>query len=172
MTVFRGRIIALEAIDPSQVGAEDGVAKISAQIIGGVATLTILGTDGSSQQFLSVNEVGVAHPARALDVTFQPNTSCPTLLLYAIRIVSNITISGGERGRVELLADADISPTTVQARVAGGITGTVLSGNDIEDTVEATLVYLCPAGHNVLLSTVDEVGTPTITLEHVTEITL
>jgi hypothetical protein len=48
----------------------------------------------------------------------------------------------------------------------------VVIGVAIGDAVEAVLVYLIPEGHNVQLTTVNEVGAPTYTLTRVTEIVL
>lgn len=114
----------------------------------------------------------VAHPARLLNTTFQPSATRQTLLIYSVRIDSEITLAGGERGRVELLSDTSSPPTTVQCRTAGGITGTVVVGISMVDHQEGILTYLCPEGHNVRLSTVNEVGIPEYTLTRVTEITL
>ena len=114
----------------------------------------------------------VAHPARALNTTFMPNALRPTLGIYSVRITSSSTITGGQIGRVELRSDAASPPVTVQARVAGGSSGTLLVGLNVIDTMEGILVYLIPDGHNVNLTTVNELGAPTYTLTQVTEITL
>ena len=114
----------------------------------------------------------MAHPARALNTTFMPNATRPTLGIYSVRIVSGLTLAGGQAGRVELRSDAASPPVTVQSRVAGGSTGAVVIGVAITDIVEAVLIYLIPEGHNVNLTTVNETGAPTYTLTRVTEITV
>jgi hypothetical protein len=90
--------------------------------------------------------------------------------MYSIRVSSTVSIAGGQAGRVELRSDASSPPVTVRARLAGGSTGAVVVGVAITDIMEGELSYVVPAGDNVQLTTVDEVGTPTYTLVVVTEI--
>jgi hypothetical protein len=111
-------------------------------------------------------------PGRALNTTFQPSATRPVLVMYSCRVVSSLTILGGQIGRIELRSDAASPPTTVRCRMAGGSTGTLAVGLNIQDEVEAVLVYLVPEGHNVRLVTVNETGTPTFSLVAQTEITL
>jgi hypothetical protein len=119
-----------------------------------------------------VGTPSIAHPARSLNTTFQPSATRPVLGIYSVRIVSSSTLVGGQIGRVELRCDAGSPPTTVQDRIAGGSSGTLLVGLNIVDTSEAVLFFLIPEGFNVNLTTVNELGTPTFTLTNVTEITL
>lgn len=103
-------------------------------------------------------------PSRSLGTAFQPSTTRPSLVSYSGRVVSSLSISGGQSGRIELRSDSSNPPTTVRARVAGGITGTAVVGVAMSDTVEAPITYLVPAGHWVLLQSVNETGTPTYSL--------
>lgn len=119
-----------------------------------------------------VGAPSVAHPARALNTTFSPSATRPVLVIYSVRIFCNLTIAGGQAGRVELRCDAASPPVTVQCRIAGGSTGAVIAGINIGDTVEGILSFLVPEGHNVRLVTVNEAGVPTYTLTNSTEITL
>ncbi len=119
-----------------------------------------------------VGTPGIANPARSLNTTFQPSAARPTLVIYSIRISSSSTITGGQIGRVELRCDAASPPTTVQNRIAGGSSGTLVAGVNIIDTAELTLMYLVPEGWNVRLVTINELGTPTFTLTTTAEITL
>ena len=115
----------------------------------------------------------VAHPARALNTTFMPSATRPTLVIYSVRIAcTQSTLSGAQIGRAELRSDAGSPPVTVQAVVAGGQSGTLVAALTIVDSVGGVLVYLVPEGHNVQIATVNEAGTPAFTLTRVTEITL
>ena len=80
--------------------------------------------------------------------------------------------AGGARGRVELRSDASNPPSTVRARVGGGVEATLTIGLNVTDTAEGALSFTVPAGHYVLIQDVDEVGAPTQTLTAQAEITL
>jgi len=114
----------------------------------------------------------VSYPARAFNTTFQPSTTRPTLCIYSIRIVADLTLGGAESGRVELVSDAAAPPVTVQCRMAHGLAGTLVLGVTITSSMESVLVYLVPAGHNVRLNTINETTAPTYTLVRATEIAL
>lgn len=115
----------------------------------------------------------VAHPARAFNTTFMPSATRPTLVIYSVRVTCTQTpASGAQAGRIEIRSDAGSPPTTVQAVMAGGQSGTLVAALTIVDAVGADLVYLVPEGHNVRIETVTEAGTPAYTLSRVTEITL
>lgn len=103
-------------------------------------------------------------PSRTLGTAFQVSTTRPALVSYSARVVSALSLAGGQAGRVELRSDASNPPTTVRQRVAGGLTGTVVVGVAMSDTAEGTMTYLVPAGHYVLLQSVNETGTPTYSL--------
>lgn len=119
-------------------------------------------------------EVTTTTPSRALGAAFQPQTSAGrlTMVSYAARAACDITIAGGQRGRIELRVDSNNPPTTVRGRVACGMTGTVVVGVALTDTTEGELSYLVPAGDYVLLDAVNEVGTPTYSITTQSEQTL
>lgn len=116
--------------------------------------------------------VSTSTSTRALATAFQPSVLRPTMGYYSARIVSTITLSGGEAGRIELLSDSANPPTTVRGRCAGGATGTVVLGLSLNDTAECQLSYLVPAGDYVLLRSVTESGTPAYSLTAQAEQTL
>lgn len=95
---------------------------------------------------------------------FQPSTTRNAFVTYTARVVSNLSLSGGAVGRVELRSDASNPPTTVRARVAGGNSGTLTIGLNTNDTAEAPMSYIVPVGHFVQIVSVNESGTPTYTL--------
>jgi hypothetical protein len=99
-----------------------------------------------------------ANPARVLNVSFQPSATDPTFVHYSVRI----TTIAAELGRVDLLSDAANPPVTVRARIAGGAA--------VAMTTEGVLSYIVPAGHFVLLQTVNEAGLPAFALNASTEI--
>ena len=113
-----------------------------------------------------------ASNSRTLGTTFQPSSTRPTLVIFSVRVVSQITISGGQAGRIELQSDASNPPSTVRGRVAGGITGTAVVGLTLNDTAEGTMVYLVPAGHFARLQSTNETGTPTYSITAQWEIVL
>ena len=117
-------------------------------------------------------DLSPSSPSRSLGTAFQPSATRPTFVSYSGRIVSQITLSGGQSGRIELRSDASNPPTTVRARVAGGATGTVVAGVSQSDTAEAPLSYIVPAGHFVLLQSVNETSTPTYSIGAQVEIVL
>ena len=115
----------------------------------------------------------VAHPARALNTTFMPSATRPTLVIYSVRITCTQSVAAGPQvGRIELRSDAASPPVTVQSIMAAGQSGTLVVALTIVDTVGGVLIYLVPEGHNVRLATVNEAGAPAFTLTRVTEITL
>jgi hypothetical protein len=114
----------------------------------------------------------VTNNSRTIGTAFQPSATRPTLVSFSVRVVSGLTLSGGAAGRVELRSDSGATPSTVRARVAGGATGTVVVGISMSDTAEGTMTYLVPAGHYVLLQSVNETGTPTYSITAQYEIVL
>lgn len=116
--------------------------------------------------------VSPSTPSRSIGSAFQPSTTQPTYVSYALRVVSSITLSGGQAGRIELRSDSSNPPSTVRGRVAGGATGTVVVGVSMSDTAEGTISYIVPAGHYVLLQSVNETGTPTYSINSQVEIPL
>lgn len=112
-------------------------------------------------------------PTRSIGgAAFKPSAVAPAFVVYSVRIVSSLTVGGGQSGRVELLSDTANPPTTVRCRVAGGATGTGVVGLTDTVTVENTLAYIVPTNHFVLIRSVDEVGTPTYSLPAQTEAAL
>lgn len=103
-------------------------------------------------------------PTRSLGSAFKPSATKAVLCSYSARIVSSLSLSGGQSGRIELLSDSANPPTTVRCRVAGGATGTAVVGLTDTVTVEGVLSYLVPANNFVLLQSVNETGTPTYSI--------
>jgi hypothetical protein len=168
------KIIDLELVQDAELPADPNIARAAFALpAGGGDPRVVIRTPDELLSVLGVHgNAGVSHPARFFNTAFQPNTSRPTLLIYSVRIASALSIAGGARGRIELLSDAANPPVTSRARVAGGLTGTVVIGIALDDVVEGTLVYLCPAGDFVLLMPIDEEGSPNYALELATEILL
>lgn len=102
--------------------------------------------------------------SRVLGTPFQPSTTRPTLVCFSLRVLSAISVLGGQAGRIELRSDANATPSTVRARVAGGLTGTAVVGLALTDISEGTITYLVPPGDYVLFQSVNETGTPTYSI--------
>lgn len=111
-----------------------------------------------------IQTVTTTTPSRSLNSAFQPSTTRSTHVRYSVRVTSTLTLTTGERGRVELRCDVGSPPTTVRGRVAGGVTGALAVGLDLEDTAEGQLTYLAAPGDNCLIQSVDEVGTPSYSI--------
>lgn len=120
----------------------------------------------------SVRYVTPSTPSRTTASAFQPSTHRPVAVSYSVRIAAAITLTTGAAGRFELKSDASNPPTTVRARVAGGVTGTLVIGASLSTLAEAPLTYIVPAGHYVQIDTVTEAGTPTYTITTQVETTL
>jgi hypothetical protein len=115
-----------------------------------------LGSDGNAAPMANQNGLG-----RALDSTFTPNLARPTLCIFSIRIT---TTGAGQRGRVEFRCDNVANPpVTAQARIASG---------DFSGSTEQLLWFLVPPGWRCRLTTVNEAGAPTFTINAQTELTL
>lgn len=124
---------------------------------------------------LGWNEVDSATPStptRSLGTAFRPNVSRITSAHYSVKIDATITVSGGQAGRVELLSDTANPPTTIRASVPCGSTGTVVVGVSMVTTCGDELSYTVPAGHYVLLRSVNVTSTPTYTIVNQVEETL
>lgn len=134
---------------------------------GAVGATGAAGADGAGFGVITTST-----PSRSLGSAFCPSATRPVMGYYSVRVDSSLSLTTGARGRVELLSDASNPPTTIRARIAGGSTGTLAVGLSLADTSEAPLSYLIPAGHCVLIRSVDEVGTPTYTLTTQAEQTL
>lgn len=113
----------------------------------------------------------VVTPTRALNTPFQPSLTNTVEVFYSARVVSALSLAGGQAGRIELRCDANNPPTTSRGRVAGGSTGTLAVGLNIVDTVEGQLTFKVPPGWWVSLVTVNEAGTPTYSLTSQAELT-
>lgn len=113
----------------------------------------------------------VTTPTRAFNTPFRPSTTDTVTVYYSVRVVSSLSLSGGQAGRVELRCDTNNPPTTVRGpRVAGGSTGTLAVGLNIVDMVEGGLTFRVPPGWWVSIVPVNETGTPTFTLTNQTEV--
>lgn len=99
---------------------------------------------------------------RALGVAFQPNVDRPTFVGYEVSYGSG----GVSTAYVELLSDVANPPTTPRARVGGATNVAIVVG------VRATLNYVVPPGHYVLLQQVDVVPGGVCTLGAQVEVSL
>lgn len=90
-------------------------------------------------------------PGRALNATFQPHATRPTLCTYTVRITCTVSLGGSQTGTVELRSDAASPPVTVRDRAE--LTHGLGLGVGVNSTVAAGSVisHLVPAGHNVRL---------------------
>lgn len=121
---------------------------------------------GLSEQFTPTT------PTRALNTTFMPSATRPVLCMYSVQVNGTTTLLSGDDGVIELRSDTGSPPTTVRAsmrnRVFQGL-GVTVGTNTV---VRAELVYLCPPGHNINLTTVVLLAAPIFTLVNQTEIVL
>ena len=111
-------------------------------------------------------------PARTLNSTFRPSTTKPTLCVYSVRIHCSASIGDNAAGEINLLSDANSTPTTVRATCRNQ--HTVSQATTLTSVCQNiyTLVHLVPAGHYVRLETTTNYGTVTHALISQTEIEL
>lgn len=111
-------------------------------------------------------------PTRVIGTAFQPSAAKAVLCIYSIKTqVTNPLLIGTSTATVQLLSDATATPMTERARAEAtsgvGITVTIA----LTTSNTATVAYLAPAGHYVLLkSTVTGQGATSIVAQ--TEIAL
>lgn len=91
-------------------------------------------------------------PARALGTAFRPSTTKATLCTYSVQVqAATPLLAGSATATVELLSDANATPTTVRARASVGQQVGLSVSIAITDSNVIPLSYIVPAGHYVLL---------------------
>lgn len=101
----------------------------------------------------ALRAIALSTPTRAIGTAFQPHATKNTLVSYSVRTqATNPLLAGNSRAQVRLLSDASNPPTTERCRVAADSAVGLAVAIQITTGNEATLQYLVPAGHYVLLS--------------------
>jgi len=105
-----------------------------------------------------------ATPTRAFGTAFRPHATKAVLCIYSVKTqVTNPLISGTSVSTARLLSDAANPPTVERSRAEATSGVGVAVAIAITQSNTATLVYLCPPGHYVLLtSTVTGTGATAI----------
>lgn len=121
---------------------------------------------------LSSIAVTPSTPTRAIGTAFRPSTTKATLCTYSVQVqAATPLLAGSATATVELLSDANATPTTVRARASVGQQVGLSVSIAITDSNVIPLSYIVPAGHYVLLkSTV--AGTASTSIVAQTEETL
>lgn len=106
----------------------------------------------------------VTSPTRTIGTAFQPSATRPTLVSYSVRTqVTNPLVAGASTAMVQLMSDANATPTTERARVSAESSVALAVAIAITTANVATLTYIVPAGHYVrLVSTVTGTGATSI----------
>lgn len=143
------------------------------------AALAVTGAAGSGTAFSRDDHVhplptvASATPARTLNSAgFQPSTTKAVWVTYSVRITCSASLSGNQDGKVELMCDANATPTTVRATVQNRNSVAIAIALTIVNEQTAQLSYLVPAGHYVRLISTQTTGSPTITLINQAEVTI
>lgn len=101
---------------------------------------------------LSSIAVTPSTPTRALNAAFRPSTTKATLVNYSVQVqAATPLLAGSATATVELLSDANATPTTVRARASVGQQVGLSVSVAITDSNVIPLSYIVPAGHYVLL---------------------
>lgn len=152
------------------VDTADYRAKVGAAIIADAAAhgITVTSNEIIWNIASDISKADIAKvfttPTRALDTAFQPSTARDTLGIYSVQIASNLSLSGGQLGSLQLKIADDSGLTTnvvTLTEIANGNTGTLTIGLNTVQTTGGVLMAMIPAGKYVKLVSVDTTGTPT-----------
>lgn len=99
---------------------------------------------------------------RALDVTFTPNATRPTLLTMCVTVVAPAVAQA--EGYVELQSDSAATPATNRGRI-----GLEAGGGGVENKVYGCVTYIVPPGDKVRFHTETVGGAPVFALVVVNE---
>lgn len=111
-------------------------------------------------------------PTRAIGTAFRPSTTKATLCTYSVQVqAATPLLAGSATATVELLSDANATPTTVRARASVGQQVGISVSIAITDSNVIPLSYIVPAGHYVLLKSTTA-GTASTSIVAQTEETL
>lgn len=111
-------------------------------------------------------------PTRAIGTAFRPSTTKATLCTYSVQVqAATPLLAGSATATVELLSDANATPTTVRARASVGQQVGLTVSVAITDSNVIPLSYIVPAGHYVLLKSTTT-GTASTSIVAQTEETL
>lgn len=114
-------------------------------------------------------------PSRSLDTAYQPSATRDTFGSWSVAIASNLSLSGGQLGSIQLQTADDSGFTTNVATMAesqNGNTGALTIGLNTVQTQGTTLTGIIPAGKYFRLHSVDTTGTPTQTSVRAQEVLL
>lgn len=91
-------------------------------------------------------------PTRVMGTAFRPSTTKATLCTYSVQVsAATPLLAGSATATVELISDANATPTTVRARASVGQQVGISVSVAITDSNVIPLSYIVPAGHYVLL---------------------
>lgn len=111
-------------------------------------------------------------PTRAIGTAFRPSTTKATLCTYSVQVqAATPLLAGSATATVELISDANATPTTVRARASVGQQVGLAVSVAITDSNVIPLSYIVPAGHYVLLKSTTT-GTASTSIVAQTEETL
>jgi hypothetical protein len=149
----------------------------STGLIGPTGPTGVTGTAGSTGIAGATGATGadgtmsvtLTTPSRALNSTFTPHATRPTLCMYTIEITAVASLTSGDAGTVELRSDTNSPPTTVRSSCKSDYNITLGLSIGWTHVGRYELTYICPANHNVRLVSS---GTATMTIVNQTECTL
>lgn len=110
-------------------------------------------------------------PSRTLNSAgFQPSTTKLVLVSYSVRITCTASLSGGQDGKIELMSDANATPTTVRAVAQNRNSVSLAIALTAINEQTAQLSALVPAGHYVRLISTQTTGAPTFAIVSQSEV--
>lgn len=87
-----------------------------------------------------------------------------TEYIATVKISTSISLTGGQAGHVDLVCDANTSPTTVVETASQESAGALTVGLSLVTSSTHVLRWRVPAGHRCKLASANDTGTPTFTL--------
>lgn len=113
----------------------------------------------------------ISTPTRALNTAYTPSSTLPTLVIMSVEIDASLSLSGGTKGTVTLLASNNsFSTSTTESVGVNGNTGTLTIGLNTVGAGGGVVMGYVPAGYAYKAVTASSTGTATFSVLATTEI--
>lgn len=164
-------LVAADLVDPKTFRA-NVITKTVAWAAGQGITLA-----GSSIMFpydAAVIPHVVSNPTRALSTAYQPSTTSPTLVIMSVEQDDSLSLTGGTKSNVALLASSTSAFTTsnLDSEAVNGNTGTLTIGLNTIAAGGGVVVGVVPAGFWYKAVPTNTTGTATFTVLGTTEVSM
>lgn len=110
-------------------------------------------------------------PTRVLNTAYTPSSTLPTMVIMSVEIDASLSLTGGTKGTVTLLASNNsFSTSTAESETVNGNTGTLTIGLNTVGAGGGTVIGFVPAGWAYKAVTASSTGTATFSVLSTTEI--